>query len=86
MDILCIRCGEPWDVLGISDEFTLTQKRHFYEGKGCPSCGTTSQGALEESEMYRSTTFAREVQIAFKEVLGDDVDGLAAMMEDFGLV
>ena len=83
MDLLCQRCGEPWDVLGMTDEFTPRERVAFNRGQGCPSC----EGKAPERFAARaeSTSFAREVQTEMRYLLGDDVDGLAAMMDDFGL-
>ncbi len=30
MDVYCKRCGEPWELLGITDEFTHEAKKHFW--------------------------------------------------------
>ena len=83
MDLLCERCGEPWDLLGMQDEWTESQRRYFNVGRGCPACG-----GREESEFAHraeGTSFARMAQAALRDVMGDDLDGLAASMEDFGL-
>lgn len=38
-DLICNRCGEPWDNWGVSHgDMTKREKRLFYQGKGCPSC------------------------------------------------
>ena len=84
MDLLCQRCGEPWDYLYIRhDEGPETWNR-FRQGKGCPYC----EDQPEENFKGRAedTAFARQAQAALGDVLGDDYDGLAAMMEDFGLI
>ncbi|MFH1486193.1 MAG: hypothetical protein ABIH46_08990 [Chloroflexota bacterium] len=81
MDLLCERCGEPYDRLSLTDDFTTTERRRFLASEGCPSCYGNPVGTRAEE-----TAFAREAQVALREVLGDDLDGLAAMMEDFGLV
>ena len=79
MDILCIRCGENWDRMALTDEFTPEETARFRKGEGCPSC----YGKDVETP---ANAFECEAQAAMAEVLGDDLDGLASMMDDFGLV
>ena len=83
MDLLCERCGEPWDRLSLTDDMTATERRRFFGGEGCPCCYGREKGFEERAER---TSFARMAQSAFRDALGDDLDGVAAMMEDFGLV
>jgi len=71
MDIYCRNCGEPWEV---GDDETNPKK--ILAGN-CDWC----RGA--KSKKIHSETL--EIQTALADVLGDDVDGLAASMEDFGL-
>jgi len=37
-DIICRRCGEPWDSYEVYHEFTHMEKRRFLEGLCCPCC------------------------------------------------
>ena len=38
-DILCRRCGEPWDAYGVTHgDMTALEARRFRAGKGCPVC------------------------------------------------
>jgi hypothetical protein len=42
-DILCRKCGEPWDSFGITcargeGDLTASEAVRFLKGKGCPSC------------------------------------------------
>ena len=85
MDLLCMRCGEPWDRLSLEDEFNPVEKRQFLAGVCCPACKGV-QDAEEFADRGDRTAFAREAQAAIIDALGDDLDGAAAMMEDFGLV
>ncbi len=39
MDIRCARCGEPWDTIAIHEDMIGRDRRRFYEGEGCPTCG-----------------------------------------------
>ena len=43
-DLICVRCGEPWDAFGITyakgeGDMSLEEVKDFLEGRGCPSCG-----------------------------------------------
>lgn len=88
MDLRCRICGEPWDVdtfhdvaeeKGITfDEATRAFRRDGCEATGwCAPC-TPSE---DDEERYRNLA-AGELM----DLLGDDVDGAAAMLEDFGLI
>ena len=74
MDIYCKRCGEPWDLYGVQHgDMTTTERDRFWAGEGCPSC----YGKPVERQPFRSHLMA-----AMQDLLGDDIDGLAAEMED----
>lgn len=43
-DLICVRCGEPWDAYGITyargdGDMSPEEIKSFLEGRGCPSCG-----------------------------------------------
>ena len=38
MDLYCKRCGEPFDFFLVQEEMQATERRRFYDGKGCPAC------------------------------------------------
>ena len=46
-DIMCAKCGEPWDSYGIrlsncernEGDVTAEESKRFHKGEGCPSCG-----------------------------------------------
>lgn len=101
MDILCTRCGEPWDVFSLVDDMTPGEAKDLKAGRGCPCCSSkelcTEDIACEECERaegYTSTCKDRKfkniapegslAQAAIADIMGDDIDGLAASMEDFG--
>ncbi len=101
MDILCTRCGEPWDLSSLTDDMTLKQAEYFKAGKGCPCCGGKEPCTLDIDCMncanykgYVCTDHKYKVinqdacyiQSELAGILGDDIDGLAAMMEDTGLI
>ena len=81
MDLLCQRCGEPYEIFYLTDEMTEEERRDFHAGKGCPCCCTKPDAAIHLSSRQKE---AVTVQSTLRDVLGDDIDGLAAEMEDFG--
>jgi len=72
-DVYCQRCGEPWELYYIEHEMTPEERDNFWEGIGCPSC----IGKEVEKRPFRA-----ELASAMRDVLGDDIDGIAAEMED----
>lgn len=79
MDIRCPTCGEPWDLDTLHDNdlglpFTEAYRRFRAEGCGAvlfnPEC---TPGAADPALAELAA------------LLGDDVDGYAALTEDFGL-
>ena len=74
MDVYCKRCGEPWGLYGVEHgDMSATERDRFWRGEGCPSCF----GKPVEERPLRA-----ELTAALHEVLGDDLDGLAAELED----
>ncbi len=74
MDVYCKRCGEPWDLYGVEHgDLTDDERIRFWKGLGCPSCF----GKAVERRPFRA-----EATAVLHEVLGDDLDGLAAELED----
>ena len=101
MDILCTRCGEPYDVFSLVDDMTPKQAEYLKAGKGCPCCGGKELCTLETDcldcvhykgyvctdHKYKAINQdASYIQAELATILGDDIDGLAAMMEDTGLI
>ena len=87
MDIRCKVCGEPWDVYSLhemgdyrgSGSFTYEQARKRFYRLGC---GAFDPGSVKcDRGGYANSVAVAELQY----LLGDDVDGLAALEEDFGL-
>jgi hypothetical protein len=80
MDLVCTRCGEPWDVDYVLHEEPLGFRRRGGRIDRCPVCPEeTPEHSPEE----------RHRLIAIRELanlLGDDIDGLATSLEDFGLL
>lgn len=77
MDTACTKCGEPWDVDCV----------HEPEGYGLTLRGLTIVGcsacAWHEKRGYPLRDRAA-VTAALTDALGDDIDGVAAMLEDWG--
>ena len=69
MDLYCPRCGEPWELYYVQQEMTPEERSRFRSGEGCPSC-------------YGKTIEKRPLRAEIAATLGDDIDGLAAEMED----
>ena len=78
MDLVCLRCGENWDLFHVmenKEEFKFAEEN---TGKiiECESC-RGKKIELSEEENARL-----EAMGAIADLLGDDVDGLACMYED----
>lgn len=69
---------EPWDLYYVRHEMAATEEGRFWRGEGCPAC--------HGKEVEPRDPEAQRIQAALRTVLGDDLDGLAAEMEDLGLV
>ena len=76
MDLYCHRCGEPWDVYYVQHEMTRKERNKFHSGVGCPACEWGKNAPKEEPLIGM-------VAGALTDVLGDDVDGIAAELDDF---
>ena len=81
MDILCTRCGEPWDVFSLVDDMSPEEANDLKAGRGCPCCKDTS-----DEELHNINPEGSYIQQELAGILGDDIDGLAGTMEDFGLL
>ena len=78
MDIRCTNCGEPWDVDHVLHE---AEPEDFDRQGGlirhCPCCEENRRTPLPEKERSRLAAIA-----AVAPLFGDDLDGLAAFLED----
>jgi len=83
MDIYCLNCGEPFEVTEVYDDptgFEFGASRG--QIKSCPCCHGKKEAAVTDPKQK-----ARLNNIALMaELLGDDVDGLASMIDDFDYV
>jgi len=78
LDIYCKVCGEPLDVAELHDieGMTFGEARNAFYAEGCVGVGFTHSNT--------KASHGPEIE-ALQELLGDDIDGVAAMMEDFDL-
>lgn len=81
MDLICPVCAEPVDndyFHDLVDDGTFSSYREAaaaFRRSGCEGIGETHS---ENRNSYRA-----DVSAAMFDLLGDDMDGAAAMMEDF---
>ena len=78
MDLICTSCGEPWDM-----DTVLHDEPHEFTKEGpvitaCPCCKANDYGRKLSKVQRDKLAAAREVG----GLLGDDVHGYAAMLED----
>ena len=82
MDVYCQHCNEPWDTWEVYNELgdenisDLDAKMDFLKGIGCPSCHWGKLGQPKDS-------FISAAMDAMSDILGDDVDGMASMLDDY---
>lgn len=80
MDMLCLRCGEPWVM-----HHVIHDEPEEFERKGCiismcPSC----QGKVPELTEAQKDRLDQARTLAV--LLGNDIDGYVVELEDNGLV
>lgn len=80
MDLICTRCGEPWNLDYVLHEEPRAFRRHHSLIYRCPCC-PTKPPELPLDECKRLETVALVAQIC-----GEDIDGAAAMFEDLNLL
>jgi hypothetical protein len=76
MDIICPRCLEPWDSSYVQHEMTPEEREDLQTGKGC-SCACRANPP-SSSEKTAGASAALQLR-------GEDLDGAAALTENFGL-
>ena len=74
MDVYCQHCGEPCDVYHLNHDMEPEFRKMFKEGRGCDCC----EGKGEKDTSLRSSAMG-----AMMDLMGDDIDGIASMMDDF---
>ena len=75
MDLICTNCGEPWDMDTVLHDEPDDFKRRGAAIIQCPAC---KENGPAPKELREKLLAAREAG----DLLGDDVDGYAAMLED----
>ena len=91
MDVYCSKCAEPWDNDCIHDEVdarhesgdktaTYTKVMREFQRDGCKALALAYGGGCD-GDTGDSTRAA--LAGAAYELLGDDMDGAAAMLEDY---
>ena len=81
MDIYCGKCGEPWEIDTLHDVseylgISFGEISGNFRVAGCAALDATCNPQTVGST--RATVAA-----AMLDLLGDDIDGVAAMMEDY---
>lgn len=88
MDLYCQKCAEPWDFWHVQDPDCMDAEtedygpngekpsERFKNGEGCPACDWGKKAP--KTPNLRSMAMS-----ACMDILGDDIDGVAAMMDDF---
>jgi len=88
MDLLCSRCGEPWDVCCITEDKQLPEDEREFTLDGsailrCPSCENLPDSDPRIQRASESFELAGLAEVG--SILGDDVDGMASFIDDMGL-
>ena len=89
-DIYCPRCGEPWDIdsiheevdyrQGSGEEISFNGVRRDFSRRGCLAL---TAYRVSESDCVRDTGNARAMASGvLMDILGDDIDGVASLMDD----
>jgi hypothetical protein len=86
MDIYCRRCGEPWDIDTLHEEAaesgrTFQEVRADFARRGCQALAafTGNDQPCEKQETARGAASG-----ALMDILGDDIDGVASLLDDEG--
>lgn len=77
MDLYCTTCGEPHEIecLQEPEEYGLTLRGRMIVA--CSSCAYHRENGTID-------TGVTQVASAMHDIMGDDIDGVASMMEDMG--
>lgn len=87
MDLMCPRCTEPWDFDSLHDEAaesdrTYSQVAADFRTRGCLAL-ESAFGSMLCEPVHNLRAAAAD---AMYDLLGDDMDGAASMMEDFEMM
>lgn len=77
MDIHCVKCGEPIDLMELHDipGKTWRQAKDAFFTLGCEGIGMTCSEPPSNPKAANISSIAHDL-------LGDDIDAIAGMMED----
>ena len=86
MDINCPRCAEPVEIdylhdIADHDGTTFREVLHGFQADGCEAIHAVCNPRVSDRDRARAAGAAM-----LYEILGDDIDGAAAMLEDFALM
>lgn len=70
-DMICVQCDEPWDSDYVYHDMTPQERTDLISGRGCPSCEGKD---LDEGKA--------QIMSGVLDLYGDDLDALAADMDD----
>jgi len=92
MDLYCPKCGEPWENDTLHDEAKASGQTYRaigrdFQSRGCEAL--TSYGAKHTDPPIETTDRTwglkpQEAAALMYDLLGDDLDGAAAMLDDLG--
>lgn len=83
MDINCPRCAEPVEIdylhdIADEDGTTFLEVLHAFQADGCEAIHSRCNPRVSDRDRARAAGASM-----LYEILGDDIDGAAAMLEDF---
>ena len=96
MDIYCPKCGEPWDFDSLHEQVAImiddrdgrpydqlfdAVREDFYRD-GCKAFGSPCTGISDTSVDSTFGLTKAEAASAMYDLLGDDIDGAVAMLDD----
>jgi hypothetical protein len=80
MDVYCGNCGEPSDIYHVNHDMDKESRKLFLAGIGCDCCHGKPVKNCPERQL------AADASSALFDLLGpDELDGIAGMMDDFGI-
>ena len=88
MDIYCPKCAEPWDMDELHEAVaadyypTFTEARKAFARYGCPAMDGRAKACPDTVIGHDMGNLISEVY----DLLGDDLDGAASMLEDARLM
>lgn len=77
MDVICIGCGEPWDLITVLHDEPDSFDRHGCVIRSCPCCEARKREGLPMELIEDLRIFAE-----MAELLDGDIDGFAVWCED----